>query len=55
MNGVEKEYFENGKLEMENIYTEGVANGMQKWYYPSGKLKTEMQWFKGNVIDRKDF
>jgi antitoxin component YwqK of YwqJK toxin-antitoxin module len=40
-NGVEKNFYENGKLQFETTCTNGKVTGEKKWYYPSGALQME--------------
>lgn len=40
INGIVKEYYEDGKLRYEFPYKDGKENGIKKWYYKSGKLES---------------
>lgn len=39
---VEKVYYDNGKLERETPYVNGLKNGMTKYYYNDGALQVEI-------------
>ena len=42
--GIEKEYFENGKLERETPYKNDEREGIWlKWYYENGKLTKKIE------------
>jgi antitoxin component YwqK of YwqJK toxin-antitoxin module len=49
-NGIEKWYYEDGKLQAEVPYVNSHKNGMEKWYYESGKLQYETP----NVNDKTE-
>ena len=36
-----KFYFEDGQLDQEINYKDGIFNGVCKWYYVNGQLKVE--------------
>ena len=43
-NGVDKEYYENGKIRKETPYVNGKREGAVKQYYPNGSLKSESMY-----------
>jgi hypothetical protein len=45
-----KEYFENGKVKVEQEYTEGVANGDFRSFHPNGRLEMFAVYENGNPI-----
>lgn len=48
-NGIEKEYYKNGRLKRETPYTDGKANGIEKKYYENGRLKGETPYTDGKL------
>jgi antitoxin component YwqK of YwqJK toxin-antitoxin module len=54
-NGVEKQYYESGKIEYERPYVNGKRNGMVKKYYESGKLEMENQYADDKIIGSVKF
>ena len=46
-NGLEKQYYPNGKLESERNWRDSKQEGIAKWYYESGKLQAERNWKDG--------
>lgn len=48
-NGIEKEYYKNGRLKRETPYTDSKANGIQKEYYENGRLKSETPYTDGKL------
>ncbi len=43
-NGIQKEYYESGKLQSELNYSDGKKNGVYKSYYENGKLQYESNY-----------
>ncbi|MCK5795224.1 MAG: Ig-like domain-containing protein, partial [Anaerolineales bacterium] len=43
-NGVEKQYFESGQLQIERPWQDDTLNGTEKRYYESGQLQFETPW-----------
>lgn len=48
-NGIEKEYYKNGRLKRETPHTDGKANGIEKKYYENGRLKGETPYTDGKL------
>ena len=46
-NGIEKEYYKNGRLKRETPYTDGELNGVEKRYYENGQLAGETPFKNG--------
>lgn len=46
-NGIEKEYYKNGRLKRETPYTDGKLNGVVKEYYETGELLREAPYKNG--------
>ena len=46
-NGILKEYHENGNLEFEVPWKNGMPEGIAKGYYENGNLKREVPWKNG--------
>ena len=49
-NGVQKTYWENGKLKSEQRYDNGKLNGESIWYTPNGGLSVKAN-YKDDVLD----
>lgn len=49
-NGLFKQFFENGKLQLLRTYKDDVLDGKSLEYYPNGKLKEELVYEQGKVI-----
>src|ERR1700722_8356461 len=45
--GIEKGYYENGKLRIETPYVKGKKNGIEKYYYNTGELAGENPYVNG--------
>jgi len=54
-NGIEKQYYESGKIEYERTYVNDKRNGILKEYYESGKLEMENQWTADELIGVSKF
>lgn len=50
LNGVEKYYFESGKLMRETPYKDDRINGVEKIYFENGGLQDETTYVNGSVI-----
>jgi len=48
LDGIVKEYTEDGGLIRESVYKDGKGHGLTKEYYESGALKWEGTWDNGN-------
>ena len=48
-NGIEKEYYKNGRLKRETPYTDSKANGIEKKYYENGRLAGETPYTDGKL------
>jgi antitoxin component YwqK of YwqJK toxin-antitoxin module len=56
IDGVQKSYYEDGKVREEVTYNNSKIIGISKEYYESGKLKSEVHWIDGKVSgDRKNY
>jgi antitoxin component YwqK of YwqJK toxin-antitoxin module len=49
-NGVFKQFFENGKLQLLRTYKDDVLDGKSIEYYPNGKLKEEVAYQQGKAL-----
>ena len=52
MNGLGKEYFNNGKLKYTGEYLDGKYNGKGTLYFKDGKVKFEGEFVKGKKIKK---
>ena len=48
--GIKKEYNENGELEYEIPFVNGLKHGIVKLYYSNGKLREELPYFNGKIV-----
>ena len=48
--GIQKDYYENGKIKREISHKNGVVDGLAKVYYPTGKLMLEEN-YKNDQLD----
>ena len=48
MNGTQKTYYENGKIEAEATLKDGLMDGFSKTYDLNGKIVSEEHW-KNNI------
>jgi len=46
---IKRSYYDNGKLNYEISYTNGVCHGSSKWWYYNGKIQQENPYINGNV------
>ena len=44
---VEREYYSNGKLELETPYKNDKKEGIKRWYYANGNLEGEIPYKNG--------
>lgn len=49
--GIEKEYYENGKVKEETPYENGKINGIRKEYYENGQLKSEALYYDDKLMN----
>jgi antitoxin component YwqK of YwqJK toxin-antitoxin module len=54
-NGIEKQYYESGKIEYERTYVNDKRNGILKEYYESGKLEMQNQWQDDELMGLSKF
>ncbi len=47
-----KQYYENGKLEMEFPYEAGMKHGVRKKYWDSGQLQSELEYYRNEPSTR---
>lgn len=45
--GLSTRYYEDGQIEVEDNYTNGVLNGKTTWYYEDGQIMEEAFWTDG--------
>jgi antitoxin component YwqK of YwqJK toxin-antitoxin module len=48
-NGVEKQYYESGQLNIERPWKDNKLNGKEKWYYENGQVQFETPWQDGKL------
>ena len=53
INGIVKQYYENGKLHVVANVVDGKTDGLSKLYNPDEKLYMEINWKNGEMIDAK--
>ena len=41
MNGSARQYYENGQLQIDMSYSDGVPSGPYKFYYPNGQIAVD--------------
>jgi len=46
--GKQTEYYENGQMEMEENYKDGVKDGKWTFYYENGQIREEGNYKDGN-------
>ena len=53
-NGVQREYYDNGKIQLENVFRNGVVV-RKRTYYRNGRLLFEEKYKKGVLVIRRTF
>ncbi|MGK0364976.1 MAG: antitoxin component YwqK of YwqJK toxin-antitoxin module [Saprospiraceae bacterium] len=50
LNGLRKIFFENGNVEAEEIYADGIFDGIYRAYYQDGKLELEGNYVNNEMV-----
>ena len=55
LHGIQRGYYENGRVYYEDPYHLGLIHGIARWYWDDGELEKEEYFLEGRQVSQEEY